>query len=224
MNITNTTELRATLCDTIAAVRAKTITPDAAEAVSNASGKIIASLRIELEEFNQWFESPSASTGRVRLRATLVEGAGGRERITAQRRFVTQRPAPSADAATLRAWAAPLRATGAAFAQESFALQADPEVMQATFKAFPAIMGSIFSDQANLKAKFDALPKQRELKDLSETELQQLAGLLGVEVQAVQRFVDALLPVPAVQVFDLVLHGVQIAVALAIFFNELNHT
>lgn len=76
--------------------------------------------------------------------------------------------------------------TGAAFAQESFALQADPEVMQATFKAFPAIMGSIFSDQANLKAKFDALPKQRELKDLSETELQQLAGLLGVEVQALQ--------------------------------------
>jgi len=44
-----TTELRAVLCETIAAVRAKEMTPDAAEAVSNASGKIIASLRVELE-------------------------------------------------------------------------------------------------------------------------------------------------------------------------------
>ena len=58
MNITNTHELRATLCDTIAAVRAKTITPDAAEAVSNASGKIIASLRIELEYRRQRGEVP----------------------------------------------------------------------------------------------------------------------------------------------------------------------
>lgn len=45
----NINELRAVLCDTIAAVRAKEITPDAAEAVSNASGKIVASFRVELE-------------------------------------------------------------------------------------------------------------------------------------------------------------------------------
>ena len=44
-----TTELRAALCETIAAVRAKEMTPDAAEAISNASGKVIASLRVELE-------------------------------------------------------------------------------------------------------------------------------------------------------------------------------
>ena len=58
MNITNTTELRAVLCDTISAVREKTITPDAAEAVSNASGKIIASLRVELEYSRQRGEVP----------------------------------------------------------------------------------------------------------------------------------------------------------------------
>lgn len=75
---------------------------------------------------------------------------------------------------------------GSAFAEESFALQADPEVMQATFKAFPAIIGSIMGDEAKFKEKFDALPKQRELKDMSDTELQQLAGLLGVEVQVLQ--------------------------------------
>ena len=46
---TNIQELRAVLCETIAAVRSKEITPDAAEAVSNASGKIIASFRVELE-------------------------------------------------------------------------------------------------------------------------------------------------------------------------------
>lgn len=49
MTPSNITELRTVLCETIAAVRAKEITPDAAEAVSNASGKIVASLRVELE-------------------------------------------------------------------------------------------------------------------------------------------------------------------------------
>jgi len=56
---TNTTELRAVLCDTIAAVRSKEITPDAAQAVANASGKIIASLRVELEYSRLRGEVPS---------------------------------------------------------------------------------------------------------------------------------------------------------------------
>jgi Uncharacterized protein conserved in bacteria (DUF2059) len=76
--------------------------------------------------------------------------------------------------------------TGGAFARESFALQADPEVMQATFKALPAIFSSFMRDEAKFKAKFDALPKQRELKDLSEAEMQELAGLLGVQVKALE--------------------------------------
>lgn len=46
---TTTTELRTALCETIAAVREKKMAPDAAEAISNVSGKIIASLRVELE-------------------------------------------------------------------------------------------------------------------------------------------------------------------------------
>ncbi len=76
--------------------------------------------------------------------------------------------------------------TGGAFARESFALQADPEVMQATFKALPAIFSSFMGDERKFKAKFDELPKQRELTDLSETEMQQLAGLLGVEVNSLE--------------------------------------
>ena len=49
MKLKTTTQLRAILCETIDAVREKSMTPDAAEAISNASGKVIASLRVELE-------------------------------------------------------------------------------------------------------------------------------------------------------------------------------
>ena len=55
-------------------------------------------LRLELEEFTQVFETPERSVGLVRLRATLLENAGGRERLVAQRRFSAQRLAPSPDA------------------------------------------------------------------------------------------------------------------------------
>jgi cholesterol transport system auxiliary component len=55
-------------------------------------------LRVELEEFSQLFESPTASQGVVRLRCTLLDNSSGGERLVAQRSFETQRPAPSADA------------------------------------------------------------------------------------------------------------------------------
>lgn len=42
---------------------------------------------------------------------------------------------------------------------------------------------------------------------------------VGVQVQALQRLVDALLPVPTVQRLDLALHRVQIAMAQTILFN-----
>jgi len=77
--------------------------------------------------------------------------------------------------------------TGSAFAQEIYPLQADPEVMQAAFKALPAMLASFGGgNEAKFKAKFEDLPKQRELKDLSESEMQQLAGLLSVEVKALE--------------------------------------
>jgi len=55
-------------------------------------------LRLELEAFAQVFDTPERSVGLVRLRATLLENPGGRERVVAQRRFEVQRPASSADA------------------------------------------------------------------------------------------------------------------------------
>ncbi len=56
-------------------------------------------LRVSLDEFTHYFSSPTTSTGLVRLRATLVQGTAGGDRVIAQRTFTAQRPAPSADAA-----------------------------------------------------------------------------------------------------------------------------
>jgi len=55
-------------------------------------------LRVELEEFSQLFESPTASRGVLRLRCTLLENTGGGERLVAQRSFDVRRPATGADA------------------------------------------------------------------------------------------------------------------------------
>ena len=56
-------------------------------------------LRVELQEFSQLFEREQASSGLVRLSVTLFETKAGADRLVAQRVFVVQRPAPSADAA-----------------------------------------------------------------------------------------------------------------------------
>ena len=57
-----------------------------------------ATLRIELEEFSQLFESPQRSVGLLRLRATLLRTSAAGEKSLFQRQFVVQRPCASADA------------------------------------------------------------------------------------------------------------------------------
>ena len=75
---------------------------------------------------------------------------------------------------------------GASFARESFAVQVDPEVMQATFKAIPAIFTKFMTEGDEFKAKIEQLPKQRTLTDLSAMETEQLAKLLNVSVQSLK--------------------------------------
>lgn len=58
-----------------------------------------ATLRLELEEFSQLFESTTASTGLIRLRATVLQASGTGEKLIGQKTFIVQSPAPSADAA-----------------------------------------------------------------------------------------------------------------------------
>ncbi|RYY70588.1 MAG: hypothetical protein EOO24_49625 [Comamonadaceae bacterium] len=67
--------------------------------LARTEGRTTDVLRISLEEFSHYFESPSASVGLVRVRATLVRGSPTGERVLGQRAVVISRPAPSADAA-----------------------------------------------------------------------------------------------------------------------------
>lgn len=55
-------------------------------------------LRVDLEEFHQVFDAPNASSGVVRLRATLLDTSATGERLLAQRNISVQRTAPSPDA------------------------------------------------------------------------------------------------------------------------------
>ena len=59
----------------------------------------VMTLHIELEEFSQLFETADHSSGLLRLRATLGQGAFAGQQLVAQRSFVVQRPASGADAA-----------------------------------------------------------------------------------------------------------------------------
>lgn len=56
-------------------------------------------LHVELEEFSQLFTSPQESSGLLRLRASLLQRTAGGEQLLAQRDWLLQQPAPSADAA-----------------------------------------------------------------------------------------------------------------------------
>ncbi len=55
-------------------------------------------VRLELEEFSQVFETPTASSGLVRLRASVSQPSPQGDRLIGQRWITAQRPAPSADA------------------------------------------------------------------------------------------------------------------------------
>jgi cholesterol transport system auxiliary component len=73
-------------------------------AVLNAAQGVVADkpamvLHLELDEFSQLFETAQQSSGLVRLRATLGQGGQGSQRLVAQRSFIVQRPAATADAA-----------------------------------------------------------------------------------------------------------------------------
>ena len=67
-------------------------------ALVRTEGSLPLVLRVELAEFTHLFQSPSASTGLVRLRVTLVDDTPAGEKLLAQRQFVVQREASTPDA------------------------------------------------------------------------------------------------------------------------------
>ena len=66
--------------------------------LARTGGRVPRTLRVSLDEFSHYFTAPTQSAGLVRLRATLVQSAPGGDSVVAQRSFMVQRPAPSADA------------------------------------------------------------------------------------------------------------------------------
>lgn len=87
-------------------------------ALARADGKMPRVLRLQLEEFSHWFETPRESWGLLRLRATLAENTPAGERLLAQRSVSVRRPAPTPDAAGgVRALAAATDAAAEEIAQ-----------------------------------------------------------------------------------------------------------
>ncbi len=66
--------------------------------LARAGGLMPRILRIDLEEFSQYFETPAQSWGLLRLRATLLDNTSAGERLVGQRSIVMRSPAPTPDA------------------------------------------------------------------------------------------------------------------------------
>jgi cholesterol transport system auxiliary component len=81
------------------ALRRTVLGPEESATIARTEGRVPDTLRVSLDEFSHYFESPAKSVGLVRLRATLIRGGSGGDRVLAQRSFAVQRPAPSGDAA-----------------------------------------------------------------------------------------------------------------------------
>jgi cholesterol transport system auxiliary component len=94
------------------------LNPGESAALAREGGALPRVLRIELEEFAQLFDSPAASVGVVRLRATLLEATPAGEKLLSQRTIVVRRPAPTADApGGVRALAAAVEVAAAEISQ-----------------------------------------------------------------------------------------------------------
>jgi cholesterol transport system auxiliary component len=72
--------------------------PEESATIARTEGRVPDTLRISLDEFSHYFESAGSSVGLIRLRATLIRGTTGGDRVLGQRTFTVRRPAPSADA------------------------------------------------------------------------------------------------------------------------------
>jgi cholesterol transport system auxiliary component len=70
---------------------------NANEGVPSPAGALV--LRMELDEFSHWFDSPQSSRGVLRMRASLLQAGPGGESLVAQRTLVASSAAPTPDAA-----------------------------------------------------------------------------------------------------------------------------
>jgi cholesterol transport system auxiliary component len=80
------------------AVNRTVLGPEESATIARTQGRVPDTLRVSLEEFSHFFESPEKSVGLVRVNATFIRSNPGGDRVLTQRSFTAQRPAPSNDA------------------------------------------------------------------------------------------------------------------------------
>ena len=71
--------------------------------------------------------------------------------------------------------------TGGEYARESMALFADPQVMQASMQALPAMMSGFGDIESAMREAMAALPAERGYDDLTEAQRKRMAELLDVD-------------------------------------------
>ena len=71
--------------------------------------------------------------------------------------------------------------SGSEYASQSMALFMDPQVMQASMQAIPAMMSGFGDMEGAMKKAMESLPKERAYGDLSAAERARLAQILGVQ-------------------------------------------
>ncbi len=75
---------------------------------------------------------------------------------------------------------------GAAYTSEWMALQADPQVMLAMIKAVPPLVTKFMDRAPAIEKDMKELPKEKQLSDLSDAELNKLAKLMKVDVKVLK--------------------------------------
>ncbi|MDO9368214.1 MAG: DUF2059 domain-containing protein [Sphingopyxis sp.] len=76
--------------------------------------------------------------------------------------------------------------TGALYANEWMALQADPEVMVSIIKAVPPLINKFIDRGPQIEKDMKDLPKEKQLSDFSDKELASLAKLMKVDVKVLK--------------------------------------
>jgi hypothetical protein len=71
--------------------------------------------------------------------------------------------------------------TGGEYARESMALFADPQVMQASMQALPAMMSGFGDIESAMREAMEALPAERGYGDLTEAQRERMAELLEID-------------------------------------------
>lgn len=71
--------------------------PEESATIARTEGRLPDTLRVTLDEFSQYFESPQQSVGLVRVSATLSRNQSGGDKVLAQRTFTARKPAPTQD-------------------------------------------------------------------------------------------------------------------------------